>query len=343
MNLHDILSSNNYLRTTKIKDNNIENNNYQIYEYQELPKYFTFVVPYNQEPIKYNLRFTEIKKVNIFNNIFSKSLQKIIHLSVINWINNEIKNDIFKTRSNRLNQPGIAINSKLFTSHTQIVEPTYYRQLDTTNTRLFSSEYKIHINIKLKYLFWMIRYLINNSEKFIIIIDGIKKPLFAHFKIHTDFWNFTVLYNTKKYHSPNIVIYQYQDSNPEITKICFRKLVETLLELFPDNLKISSKIYSKFTFKINNNIYLCIGDGTDKINKSSEYTIPIEYKKIIDLCDLCLTENNEKCKKYNKIINKLSNHNLFIENDDIYYLVKKNNNSINKIFNDIGLTEPFFL
>ena len=156
LNLQEILNSNKYIRTTKIKNNNIENDNYQIYEYQELPKYFTFIVPYNQEPIKYNLRFTEIKKVNIFNNIFSHPFQRIFHLSVINWINNEIKNDIFKTRSNRLNQPGIAINSKLFNSEIKIVEPTYYRQLDTTNTRLFSSEYKIHINIKLKYLFWMI-------------------------------------------------------------------------------------------------------------------------------------------------------------------------------------------
>ena len=333
----EILNSKKYIRTTKIKDDNIENDQYQIYEYQDLPKYFTFIVPYNQELVKYNLKFIEIKKLNIFNNIFSKSFQRIIHLSVINWINKEINNDIFKTRSNRLNQPGIAINSKLFNSETLIAEPMYCRQLDTTNTSLLvSSEYKIHINIKLKYLFWVVRYLIINSEKFIIKIDGIEKPLFSHFKIHTDFWNYTVLFNTKKYHSPNIVMYQYQDSNPEITKICFRKLVKTLLELFPDKLKISSKVYSKFTFRINNNIYLCIGEGDDKINKSSEYTIPIEYKKIIDLCS---NKNNKECKKYNKIIKKLSNHDLFIENDDINYLVKKNNNSINRIFNEIGLNE----
>lgn len=73
-------------------------------------------------------------------------------MSVINWINNQINNDIFRTRSIRLNQPGIAINSTLFNSESRIAEPMYCRQLDTTNTTLLvSSEYKIHINIKLKY------------------------------------------------------------------------------------------------------------------------------------------------------------------------------------------------
>jgi len=49
--------------------------------------------------------------------------------------------------------------------------------------------------------------------------------------------------------------------------ICFKNLVKLLLELFPDKLNISSKKFSRFTFKLNNNIYLCIGDATNKINK----------------------------------------------------------------------------
>lgn len=48
----EILNSTKYIRTTKIKDENVENNSYQIYEYQDLPKYFTFIINYNQEPSK---------------------------------------------------------------------------------------------------------------------------------------------------------------------------------------------------------------------------------------------------------------------------------------------------
>ena len=186
----------------------------------------------------------------------------------------------------------------------------YCKKLDTTN------KYKIHINIKLEYIFWTIEHIINNSKKFIIKVNKIKKSLFSFFKIHTDFYNFTILreknsiYNNEKIlYYPNIVFYQYDDIDPEITKLCFQKLVATLLLLFPDNLNISSHIYSKYSFRLNNNIYLCIGDGYDKINKSTEYTIPTEYKQILDSCS------------------QIKNPNKFS---------KKDNDSILNIFNEIG-------
>lgn len=328
MNLQEIINSNKNIRTTKIKKDNIINDQYQILEINHnLPKYYNITFENNKLKIKINN-----KNVNIFRNIFSKSLQRIIHLSIINWINTEIKNNIFRSTSNLLNQPGIAINYLLFDNYPIIDKKIMKcRLLDSTDKiLLISPEYKIHLNIKLKYLFWAIKHIIDNSDKFIIEINNIKKPLFSHFKFHIDFYNFTII--NKEYKSPNIVFYQYQDSNSEITKICFRNLVHVLLKLFPNNLKISSKIYSKFTFKINDNIYLCIGDGIDKINKSDNYTIPIEYKKIID---------NNLYKKYNKIIKKLSYYDLF--DDNVNYLVKKNNNSINKIFNEIGLKKPIII
>jgi hypothetical protein len=279
---------------------------------------------------------------------------KMIHLSIINWINNK-KNKILKSFSNQLNQPGIAINYEEcdINNNNLIHKNIYYcRTLDKINIILPSTnKYKIHINIKLEFLFWTIDYIINNSKKFIVKINGLKKPLFSYLKVHSDFWNFTVLRdkksiidNEKILYSPNIVFYQYEDSNPEITKICFQKLVKVLLELLPDNLNIFSNIYSKYSFKLNNNIYLCIGDSVDKINKSDKYTIPIEYKEIIDSCSDI--KNKNQCNNINKISKKLSNHSLCkfsnnkcIPNDitSIYYLVKKNNNSINNIFNDIGL------
>ena len=178
MNSNEIINSNKNIRTTKIKKN-IINDEYQIIEYNyELQKYYNITIKNNKLKIKFNNN-----DVNIFNNIFSKPLQRIIHLSVINWINNKIKNEIFKTTSNLLNQPGIAINHLLFDNYpTKDKEPMKCRLFDTTNKiLLISPEYKIHINIKLKYLFWVIKHIIDNSDKFIIEINGIKKPVFSHF------------------------------------------------------------------------------------------------------------------------------------------------------------------
>ena len=272
----------------------------------------------------------------------------MIHLSIINWMNSKIKNNIFRTFSTKLNLPGIAINYKLCNTSKNInYQYKYCRMLDKTNIICnHTNKYKIHINIKLEYLFWTIEHIINNSKKFIIK----KKPVFSFFKIHIDFYNFTVLrnkntiYNNEEKNYPNIVFYQYDDVYPNITKLCFQHLVATLLELFPNNLNISSRIYSKFSLKLNNNIYLCIGDSFDKINKSDEYTIPIEYKEILNSCSQILNSYSQ-IKNPNKFSKKISNHNLckfvnnkWIPNDitSIYYLVNKNNDSILNIFKEIG-------
>ena len=50
---------------------------------------------------------------SLFNSIFSISFQKIIHLTMINWLNFElskINNNVLSTFSLNLNQPGLAIN-----------------------------------------------------------------------------------------------------------------------------------------------------------------------------------------------------------------------------------------
>jgi hypothetical protein len=314
MKLEEIINSNKNLITVKIKPENIKNNDYQVIEINNLNQYYDINIDNNKFKIKF-----DNKNYNLFKNIFSKSLQRAIHLSVVNWMNRQIKNDIFRTTSNLLNQPGIAMNHLLYDYPTMFKEPMKCRILDTTDRVLLINDYKIHMNIKLKYLFWVIQKIIDNSSKFY---------LFSHFKIHLNFWNYKIL--NKK--SPNIVFYSYKDENTEITKKCFRNLVKLLLELFPDKLNISSKKFSRFTFKLNNNIYLCIGDANDKINKSSKYTIPLEYQQI---------KNNNQYDKYKRIIKKLSYYDLYDENTN--YLVKRNNNSINQIFNDIGLDKPIKL
>lgn len=318
-----------------------------------ISKYYNIDTIYEEK--KFILYFIiEKKKINIFNNLFSKPFAKIIHLSIIQWINKKINNNIFKTFSIRLSLPGITINSNILKNIKykidEVEEKLYCKTFDTTNKILYcSNNYKIHIKIKLEYLFWSIEHIINNSEKFIK-----NNALFAFMKIHTNFYDFTILsekksvYQKEKYdkenilYSPNIVFYQYEDLNKKKTKLYFKNLVNTLLELFPNNLDISSKIYPKFTFRLNNNIYLCIGDAIDKIKNPNEYTIPIEYHKIREICNNIKDKKN--CTSINKKIKNLSNHILckFINNkcivtniNSINNLVKKNNNSINNILQEI--------
>jgi hypothetical protein len=136
-----------------------------------------------------------------------------------------------------------------------------------------------------------------------------------------------------------------------ITKLCFQKLVKVLLELFPDSLNISSNKYSKFTFKINNNLFLCIGSGDKKQQETADYTIPVEYKDIIEKCH---SYSHNQCNKTNALSMKLSNikllkfeNNKCVLNDvrSYNFLVKNEvlKNSIKYIYYYCGIELKNFL
>lgn len=363
--VNDILSSSNYIWTFDI--DLLENNNeHQFMTYEidnkynkHFQNYYVINTPNTNDVytfIWYNNIFGI--NVNMLSNIFSKPFKLIIHNSVILWLNLKIEEtnlNIFKTSSVRLTQPGICINANLIKNNQKPKISKF--NFDTLSVLLNStSNYKIHMMVDLQFLFWTIETIIKNNEKFIINLNNETKPLFSHFKIHTDFYNYSVLSNKKAQcnydknlykdeylYRPNIVFYQYDDVDVNITKICFEKLIIVLRELFPNELNISSNKYSKFTFKINNNLFLCIGDGIDKFNSSNEYTIPIEYNDIINKCSL--QQNKFDCDNLNLKSYELSNHKLCdFDNDickinninSINYMVKKNNNSINNIYKEIG-------
>ena len=345
MNYKNILSSNDYIYTSKVITTNILENKFTINISNEelFPKYINIITQkiINNKPYKF-IWFITInnQKINVFKNLFSIPIQKIIHISVVKYINSKI--NLFQTTSNKLTQPGITIKNNNNNKSRKDYE-IYDTAKSTYNS---TNKYKIHLMVKLKYLFWTIDYIIKNEHKFVININNQQKPLFGYFKIHTNFESYTILKDKTKFdneilYQPNIIFYQYKDEDKQITKECFKHLVKLLLELFPDELNISSNRYSKFTFKLNKNLFLCIGDGIDKINKSSEYTIPIEYDKIIKSCN---TLDKKECKNINKYSKELSNHILckYIDNKctvnnitSYNYLVKTNNNSINDIFNEI--------
>jgi hypothetical protein len=54
----------------------------------------------------------------------------------------------------------------------------------------------------------------------------------------------------------NIVFYPHNGKVQE--------LIQILLELFPDNLNISSGLFPRYSFRINNSLYFSIGDTSEK-------------------------------------------------------------------------------
>ena len=392
----EVSISTKYEWTIKINKKNITNTKiYSLDDISLIQKYyeknndcFTIYTPkYDKTPYKYIMKLNYLgKNIDILNNVMSIPFQKINQVSIQNWIQHKLKNNnILIPFKIRLNQPAITINTNIINQDiidndkrkyivNKLLNYPWIKNEETNiKSPALSDEYKIHMMVDIKYLFWTIETIIKNSEKFIIEINNEKKPIFSCFKIHTDFFNFTLrdgflfpkkneniiiideehyklkndnkVYKFEKMYNPNITFYQYADSSKDITKKCFQKLVKVLLELFPDSLNISSNNYSKFTFKINNNLFLCIGNGDKKKQESIEYTIPIEYKDIIDKCR---SYSHNQCNKANALSMKLSNIELLkfdnnkcvLNNIRSYNFLVKNEvlkNSIKYIYDYCGI------
>ena len=352
----EVSISTKYEWTIKINKKNITNTKiYSLDDISLIQKYyekhndcFTIYTPeYTKTPYKYILKLNYLgKNIDIFNNVMSFPFQKINQVSVQNWFKYKLKNNkILIPFKISLNQPAITINTNIINQDVMYNDKREYivnkllnypwikNEETDIKSPAVSDEYKIHMMVDIKYLFWTIETIIKNSEKFIIEINNEKKPIFSCFKIHIDFFNMTLrdgslfpkkkneniiiideehyklknditVYKFEKIYNPNITFYQYADSSKDITKLCFQKLVKVLLELFPDSLNISSNKYSKFTFKINNNLFLCIGSGAKKQQETVDYTIPIEYKDIIEKCH---SYSHNQCNKANVLSMKLSN------------------------------------
>ena len=198
-----------------------------------------------------------------------------------------------------------------------------------------ATHFKIHITVKLEYLFWTIEKIILNMDKF--IVNG-EFTIYA-FKVMAQFLNFNILkkyitrfpstdlditfnpdktfnysykdhitdkttintYQQENIYEANIVIY-LNFSTTDFDKNCFntRHTLFVLMEMFPDTINISSGDYPRFNFRANNMIYFALGDGADKEELAkfqNLYYAPIET-------DMCVMFNPENCNKYN---NKISN------------------------------------
>ena len=170
-------------------------------------------------------------------------------------------------------------------------------QIHIKHNDIYDDVFKIHLNIKLEYLFWAISTIFENIDRIL--------PLICHFKFNTNFQIYTVLnklylLSNPEGHAPLIIFYPHSDT--------VGALIQILLELFPDNLNISSGLFPRYNFRINDSLYFSIGDSIQKTKNPELYKIPDEYIRLQDNCDRI--DDIALCKQQNIITKKIINYNL---------------------------------
>lgn len=194
---------------------------------------------------------------------------------------------------------------------------------------------KVHLKIKLEYLFWAIEKIIFNLEKFTNII--------SQFKIELDFRNYNFLeelYNkiivnetykmngkTYKNEANQTVIFVFYplietDSDGRSTNT-MKDIINILKVLFDDKYNIGCNIdkFPRFNFKINNSIYFALGDSNQKQDNLLELIKNPEHNSLFTSptdanSEKCITLNLEECEKYNLINKKTHNREICKLNDD---------------------------
>jgi hypothetical protein len=201
------------------------------------------------------------------------------------------------------------------------------------------TDFKIQLNVKNEYFFWVIHKLILNLEK--LYNSGMYNLKFLYNFAQTYFIgddyemfppreklftrntelsvdtieNYVYMGNTYKrelFAAPNIVIYvQYGAS--------IISIIQLLAELFPDNNAVSHIMIPRFNIRINSNICFSVGgDNHVKYDNLTDYintNIPEEYKQILDLCGKYKL-SRKQCKILNKYSFYLSGHKILYYTGD---------------------------
>lgn len=308
-----------------------------------------FTTPeYSVEPYEYipTIKFLSDEPIKIFYNIFSNSIyEDIIDILIINWFCEKISTNNMYPKSS-YNKTNIEIHRNHNNIRVSRIIVTQPRITIASSQSLFPPlPIKIHIMTDLIYLFWILETIFNNLENFkykgiysfqVMKITG----LFHRFTVVEDMVDsYPVIYENNYIHNgttykkepiynANIVFYVnaiYLDRDqPMIVH-----LIKTLCELFPDTLNLNTENkYPRFNFKINNNVFIGLGNGDAKEFYANEnFLPPQEYTDLFnstpyDKSDDYYQQINESSKFY-------SNTELFIKQDGMW--VKNNIRSIDKL------------
>lgn len=262
----------------------------------------------------YNIRILG-RNMNYFTTYMSEMIHDKVKSSLIRKVNElipPIEDNYFMT--------GISNEYIFITPDTEYVGKMY-----------LNNDFKIQLNVKNEYFFWVIHKLILNLEK--LYKSGMFNLKFMYnlaqqyfigdeyemfpprekiFTQNTELSvdtieNYIYMGNTYKrelFAGPNIVIYVQHGYS-------IASLIQLLAELFPDNNAVSHIMIPRFNIRINTNICFSIGgDNHIKYDNLTDYidaNIPAEYRQILDLCRK-MKLSRKQCKILNKYSFYLTGH-----------------------------------
>ena len=252
------------------------------------------------------------KKIDLFNSVYCNKMGEIVYNNIKTWI-------ITKTE---LYKKNIRYVDKIISSNNDLINQLFFNNYYKTATKLF----KVHINVKLEYLFWTMEKLIYNYDLFKEYICEFKICLnFFHYRIFRECTNKSIMTNTytidkimyKTEEEESVIIVFYPADEVPINGVYnnVKNLINVLKNLFDDKYQIPLESFPRFNFRINNVIFFAIGDSTQKINylfkKINSISVRDEYTSPKDYINLnCKVYEPISCKNYNKITKKIHNHEL---------------------------------
>lgn len=258
----------------------------------------------------YGIFFGQV--IDLFNCIYSYSIINKVCYKIIEWL-------IPKTHALQI-EPTSTIPKFYLNIHHISRHQIYFYNLEF-RTIPIDINFKVHMNIKLEYLFYILNILLDN---YILL-----KPYLQQFKIDIDFSLYRLcnqysnraefMYKMKQDGSGiineeeqpiNIAFYPRRDDefNPhnESNNVQrnVREIINILIDLFPNDSELSSNLFPRMNFKLTDCIYFAIGDSGEKFNHPENYMAPLDY--------IVPDELKEETNRKTKI---LSNHILYEYND----------------------------
>ena len=260
------------------------------------------------------------QQINFFNSIYSTILNNMVYDKILRWLTFKTISD---PRYDTFIDPPIKKFILIKDFESKEANQIYFFTHKGFDSRDNDRDFKIHMNVKLKNIFYVLNVLLNNFELF--------EDCLNQFKISVDFPRFNVVnqfsnrssdsfeeidngYIVEEEQPPNFVFYPEIDEdfiepfNKDKVQRNVERIINILRYLFPDDLNLSSNLFPRMNFRLTDCIYFSIGDSGEKFDNPENFIAPTDY---------FISEENKKirnyCHEFNKITKILSNHTLYDE------------------------------
>jgi hypothetical protein len=255
----------------------------------------------SNEPIEYPLIGSIYNtEIDLFNSIYNKAI-------IVEIVGPIIK-DYFFSLKTKFKSSLIDTQFKSSLIDTQLL------YMDITKKE--DKNFKIHMCVKLEKIFWVIKKLLENLHQFENYIYAFKIDLFfPMYRLANQFANRSnykdtyilngEIYKTEEEQPPNIVFYPLYSTFNNDVHIYTKSIIDILKNLFPDELNITSGLFPRSNFRINDSIFFAVGDFTEKKKIPEKYNAPIDYNP-----NNCLNQDEKKCIEISNHTKNISNYEL---------------------------------